>query len=49
MLARVVARINYHQLRNAMARESHTKTRTERYESLGVDSDRIHKCRWPKT
>lgn len=49
MLERVAARIDYHQSRNATARESHTKTRIDRYASLGIDPDRITKCRWPKT
>jgi hypothetical protein len=48
MLARVAARIEYHQRRNATARESHTKAALARYTALGINPDRIANCRWPK-
>lgn len=34
----------YHQRRNAQAQRSHTKTRTARLQSLGIDPDRIKTC-----
>jgi hypothetical protein len=49
MLERVAARIKYHQSRNATARVSHTKTKIDRYAALGIDPERITKCKWPKT
>jgi hypothetical protein len=49
MLERVAARIDYHQRRNAAARESHTKTRIDRYTPLGIDPHRITPCRSPQT
>lgn len=48
MLQRVAERIEYHQNRNAMARECHTKTRLDRYAALGIDPYGITQCRWPK-
>lgn len=37
----------YHQRRNRIARCSHTKTRLEQFQSLGIDVDRIKSC-FPK-
>lgn len=34
----------YYQIRNAQARKSHTKTRRELYEKIGIDVDRIKSC-----
>lgn len=34
----------YHQARNAQAAKSHTKTRIELYQTLGIDVDRIKSC-----
>lgn len=34
----------YHQTRNAQAKKSHTKTRIEFYQKLGIDADRIKSC-----
>ncbi len=48
MLQQAAVRITYHQRRNATARQSHAKTRIDRYASLGIDLDRITKCRWPE-
>jgi hypothetical protein len=34
----------YHQTRNAIARQSHTKTRIERLRKMGIDPDTIKSC-----
>jgi len=34
----------YHQERNAQAKKSHTKTRTQFYHDLGIDVDTIKSC-----
>jgi SRSO17 transposase len=41
---RELAKQQYYQRRNAQARRSHTKTRTARLCSLGIDADRIRTC-----
>lgn len=40
----VLRRIAYHQKRNAQATASHTKTRRELYQQMGIDVDRINSC-----
>jgi SRSO17 transposase len=41
---RELAKQRYYQRRNAQAQRSHTKTRTARLQSLGMDVDRIKSC-----
>jgi SRSO17 transposase len=43
-LQRELAKQQYYRRRNAQARQSHTKTRTARLRSLGIDPDRIKTC-----
>ena len=43
-LKKVLARIQYHQRRNATARRSHAKTTRKRLEEAGVDFRTIRKC-----
>jgi len=43
-LGKVLARIQYHQRRNATARRSHTKTSLERLAEAGVDLSAVRKC-----
>jgi SRSO17 transposase len=43
-LERELAKQRYYQRRNAQAQRSHTKTRTARLHSLGIDIDRIKSC-----
>jgi SRSO17 transposase len=40
----VLTQQQYYQLRNAQAAKSHTKTRNELYQALGIDVDRIKSC-----
>lgn len=39
-----IAKQRYHQTRNAQAKKSHTKTRTQFYRKLGLDIDKIKSC-----
>lgn len=41
---RELAKQQYYQRRNAQAQRSHTKTRTARLRSLGIEADRIRTC-----
>ena len=43
-LAKVLVRIQYHQRRNATARQSHAKTRRKRLAKAGVDLDEVSRC-----
>jgi SRSO17 transposase len=43
-LQRELDKQHYYRRRNAQARQSHTKTRTARLRSLGIDPDRIKTC-----
>lgn len=42
-----INRQHYHQKRNAQASKSHTKTRRQLYETLGIDVDKIKSCKPP--
>jgi SRSO17 transposase len=39
-------RLEYYQRRNAQARESHTRTRIAKLESIGIDVGTMNKCEW---
>jgi len=39
-------KIEYYQRRNKQARQSHSKTRVDKLEKLGIDLTTLHRCRW---
>ncbi len=46
LLGNTAHKLAYHQKRNRQARESHTKTRIEKLESMGIAPSKIRRCNW---
>jgi hypothetical protein len=39
-----LTKMHYHQRRNKQAQKSHTKTRLQRFDALGIQVDQLERC-----
>ena len=46
LICNTAYKIQYHQKRNLQARKSHTKTRLNKLQEMGIDLDTIRRCEW---
>jgi hypothetical protein len=45
---RTTRQINWAQTKNAIARNSHVKTKRQKLKQLRIDLRRVKRCKWPK-